>query len=235
MNNIKELFDDCYSEKPKNKFLKKQNFGNIFKIHKDEIINYINNYNISINIEKKNKNEIITEIQNNLSKIENEFEKILEETYLYIKNFILNEVKNFDLKFVFNRKKFELKKNYEKINQNYSRSFFRKFLDFFLSDKTLLKNEIERKLNNLKSEYNINFRDYESFYKDEIEILKNHTNNHFQELININNLQINNLIKDKINIIDMFKDNFKFYLKQKYNYNLNNEFKSVNSFLDDDH
>ena len=235
MNNIKELFDDCYSEKPKNKFLKKQNFGNIFKIYKDEIINYINNYNISINIEKKNKNEIITEIQNNLSKIENEFEKLLEETYLYIKNFILNEVKNFDLKFVFNRKKFELKKNYEKINQNYSRSFFRKFLDFFLSDKTLLKNEIERKLNNLKSEYNINFRDYESFYKDEIEILKNHTNNHFQELININNLQINNLIKDKINMIDRFKDNFKFYLKKKYNYNLNNEFKSVNSFLDDDH
>ena len=217
MNNIKELFDDCYSEKPKNKIFIKTNFGNIFKIYKDKIINYINNYNISINIEKKNKNEIITEIQNDLSKIENEFEKLLEEKYLYIKNFIINESKNFDLNFIFNRKKIELTKNYEKINQNYSRSFFRKFLDFFLSDKTLLKNEIEKKLKNLKSEYNIYFQDYEKFYNDEIEILKNKTNNHFQELININNLQINNLIKDKINIIDMYKDNFKFYLKQKYN------------------
>ena len=134
---------------------------------------------------------------------------------MFIKNFILNEVKNFDLKFIFNRN--ELTKNYEKINQNYSRSFFRKFLDFFQSDKTLLKNEIEKKLKNLKSEYNIYFQDYEKFYNDEIEILKNHTKNHFQALININNLQIKNLIKDKINIIDMYKDNFKFYLKQKYN------------------
>ena len=159
----------------------------------------------------------ITEIQNDLSKIENEFEKLLEEKYLYIKNFIINESKNFDLNFIFNRKKIELTKNYEKINQNYSRSFFRKFLDFFLSDKTLLKNEIEKKLKNLKSEYNIYFQDYEKFYNDEIEILKNHTKNHFQALININNLQIKNLIKDKINIIDMYKDNFKFYLKQKYN------------------
>ena len=186
-----------------------------FKIYKDKIINYINNYNISKNIEKKNKDEIINEIQNNLSKIENEFEKLLEEKYLFIKNFILNEVKNFNLKFVFNRKKIEPTKNYEKINQNFSRSFFRKFLDFFLSDKTLLINEIERKLNNLKSEYNIFFRDYKSFYKGEIEILKNHTNNYFQDLININNLLINNLIEEKINMIDDGKDNLKFYLKKK--------------------
>ncbi len=226
--NINELFNDCYSKNAKKIIFKNDNFGNIFNKYKEKIINYINKFDINENIKKHNKNiidEIISEIQENLFNIENEFEKLLEEKYLFIKNSVLEEVKKFGLEFVFNRNKIEIKKKSDKIkniNQNYAHSILRKILKIFYSDNELIKSDIRNILNNLKLEYNIYFREYEVFYKNEISILQKNTNNYFKEIKNINKLQINNLIKNKINIIDALKDEFEYYLIQKYKNEKNN-------------
>ena len=159
-------------------FIKNDNFGNIFNKYKEKIINYINKFDINDNIKKHNKNildEIISEIQEKLLNIENEFEKLLEEKYLFIKISVLEEVKKFGLEFVFNRNKIEIKKKSDKIktiNQNYAHSFLRTIRKFFYSDNDLIKSDVRNILNNLKLEYNIYFREYEVFYKNEISILK---------------------------------------------------------------
>ena len=229
--NIKQLFNDCYSQNSKNVIFKKDNFGNIFNKYKKKIIDYINKFDINENIKKHHQNiidEIISEIQENLFNIENEFEKLLEEKYLFIKYSVLEEVKKFGLEFVFNRNKIEIKKNSDKIkniNQNYANSFLRKILKIFYSDNELIKSDVRNILNNLKLEYNIYFREYEVFYKNEISILQKNTKNYFKEIKNINKLQINNLIKNKINIIDALKDEFEYYLIQKYKNEKNNTIK----------
>ena len=159
-------------------FIKNDNFGNIFNKYKEKIINYINKFDINDNIKKHNKNildEIISEIQEKLLNIENEFEKLLEEKYLFIKNSVLEEVKKFGLEFVFNRNKIEIKKKSDKIktiNQNFAHYFLRTIRKFFYSDNDLIKSDVRNILNNLKLEYNIYFREYEVFYKNEISILK---------------------------------------------------------------
>ncbi len=71
-------------------------------------------------------------------------------------------------------------------------------------------------LQNLKLDHNVYFQDYEYFYQNEIENLRNKIQKHYKELIKINKLEINDLIKKKIDTIDLCKQNFGNFLNNKY-------------------
>ena len=71
-------------------------------------------------------------------------------------------------------------------------------------------------MQNLKLDYNVYFQDYEYFYQNEIENLKNKILKQYKELIKINKLEINDLIKQKIDTIDLCKQNFGNFLNNKY-------------------
>ena len=94
--------------------------------------------------------------------------------------------------------------------------FLRSIKKFLLSDEQLLKNDITEILQNLKLDYNVYFQDYEYFYQNEIENLRNKILKQYKELIKINKLEINDLIKKKIDTIDLCKQNFGNFLNNKY-------------------
>ena len=104
-----------------------------------KFFNYLNNYDIEKNIQKYNintKDNIISAIQDDLFKLEQEFQSLLENNYLSIENIILKEVEIFELKFIFKRKVkiIQNQNNYQKLQKGFGYKFFRRFIKVFLSD-----------------------------------------------------------------------------------------------------
>lgn len=204
LNKINNLFINCYAK----------DFRNIFR---NLFYKYFEKYNIKENIKKYNNDikNITLAIQEDLFKLEDKFQSSLEEKYLSIQNIISEEVKIFGLEFPPDRKIKNKPRNL-KLKNSFGYMFLRSIKKFLLSDEQLLKNDIIDMLQNLKLDYIIYFQDYETFYKNEIENLRNKIQNHYKELIKINKLEINDLIKKKIDTIDLCKQNFGNFLNNKY-------------------
>ena len=207
LNKINNLFINCYAK----------DFRNIFINYRNLFYKYFEKYNIKENIKKYNNDikNITLAIQEDLFKLEDKFQSSLEEKYLSIQNIISEEVKIFGLEFPPDRKIKNKPRNL-KLKNSFGYMFLRSIKKFLLSDEQLLKNDIIDMLQNLKLDYIIYFQDYENFYKNEIENLRNKIQKHYKELIKINKLEINDLIKIKIDTINLCKQNFGNFLNNKY-------------------